>query len=132
MANKTKYNKEMLTKCEEYLDTYEQIGDVIPSHIGMFLFINLPKSTAYDWADSKHPSYQSEFSEILSRCKDMQHQALINKGLDNTHNAAITALVLGKHGYHKKVDQDVTSGGKELRNNFTITPVTTKKDTDSE
>ena len=120
----SKYSEEILEKCREYLKTYDkEIGDVIPSHIGMFLFINVGKTTAYNWADESSDVYQSDFREILEDCMAMQHQVLINRGLDGKHNAAITALVLGKHGYHKKVDQDVTTGGEKITNNFTIIPV---------
>jgi len=116
----TKYSEELLEACEDYLENYE---DAIPSHIGLFLHIKVGKSTAYEWADPKSDYYHEEFSEILERCMAMQHQVLINKGLDSTHNAAITALVLGKHGYHKKVDQDHTTGGEKISNNFVIQPV---------
>ena len=119
----SKYTEEILDKCQEYLDTYEQEGDVIPSHIGMFLFINVSKSTAYAWADQNSDFYRKEFSDILAKCMDMQHRVLINKGLNHEHNAAITKLVLGKHGYHDKVDQDVTSKGEKVTNNFVIVPV---------
>lgn len=119
----SKYSEEILEKCREYLKDYESTGDVIPSHIGMFLFINVGKSTAYEWGMKGGKYYQQDFSDILEDCMAMQHQVLINKGLDNTHNAAITALVLGKHGYHKKVDTDVTTKGEKITNNFKIMPV---------
>ena len=128
MARPTKYSEEILALCQEYLDTYTEVGDVMPSHIGMFLFINVPKSTAYDWANPDAGSYQEEFSEILRKCKDMQHQKLMNEGLKGEFNAAITKLALGKHGYSDKVEQDVTTGGEKISNNFQIMPVTTKKD----
>ena len=124
----SKYTEEILDKCQEYLDTYEQEGDVIPSHIGMFLFINVGKTTAYNWSDQSSDVYQPAFRDILAKGMDMQHQVLINKGHKNEHNAAITKLVLGKHGYHDKVDQDVTSKGEKVTNNFVIVPVRGKDD----
>jgi hypothetical protein len=42
---------------------------------------------------------------------------LVNKGLNNTFNAAITKLVLGKHGFHDKMDQDLTSSDKSMQPN---------------
>ena len=39
----------------------------------------------------------------------MQQLTLLNGGLSNTFNSAITKLVLGKHGYHDKMDQDISS-----------------------
>lgn len=123
----SKYSEEILEKCREYLKDYESTGDVIPSHIGMFLFINVGKTTAYNWADQSSEVYQPAFRDILAKCMDMQHQVLINKGLSNEHNAAITKLVLGKHGYHDKVDTDVTTKGEKITNNFKIMPVRGKE-----
>ena len=33
---------------------------------------------------------------------------LLNKGIRGEFNSNITTLVLGKHGYHKKVDTELT------------------------
>jgi len=95
------YTPELLAKCYEYLDSYEDEGDVIPSHSGMFLYTGISKTCGYDWAKDEG---KEEFADILDRCKLMQHQVLINKGLANEFNSNITKLVLGKHGYHDKQD----------------------------
>lgn len=121
----SKYTKELLSKCYEYMEDYKNLGDEIPSHIGLFLHIGISKTSGYDWDKEEG---KEEFSAILGKCLMMQHQCLVNKGLSGDFNAAITKLVLGKHGYHDKVEQDITSGGKEIRNNFIIIPVTTKVD----
>ena len=36
-------------------------------------------------------------------------------GLNNTFNSAITKLVLGKHGYHDKMEQDITSSDESMK-----------------
>jgi len=41
----------------------------------------------------------------------------VNKGLNNTFNSAITKLVLGKHGFHDKMDQDIISSDKSMQPN---------------
>ena len=38
----------------------------------------------------------------------------MQNGLNNTFNSAITKLVLGKHGYHEKMDQDITTKGEAM------------------
>jgi hypothetical protein len=47
----------------------------------------------------------------------VQQKTLVNKGLNNTFNSAITKLVLGKHGFHDKMDQDLTSSDKSMQPN---------------
>lgn len=84
----------------------DDIGDVMPSHIGMFLFIGISTTCGYDWEKQEG---KEEFSDILQRCTQMQHQKLINNGLTGKFNSNIAKLALGKHGYHDKQDVDLKS-----------------------
>ena len=113
MARPTKYSKEIVEKARAYIIDYEMYGDMIPSIEGMAEHLGLHRDTLYDWArqDSK------EFSDILGRCMQVQQKTLVNKGLNNTFNSAITKLVLGKHGFHDKMDQDLTSSDKSMQPN---------------
>jgi hypothetical protein len=63
------------------------------------------------WAKDKN----KEFSYILDRCMQVQAKTLVNNGLNNTFNSAITKLVLGKHGYHDKMEQDITSSDESMK-----------------
>ena len=99
----TKYTPELLDRCHTYLATWKDQGDMIPSHEGLQLFVGISNACLYDWA--KHED-KKEFSEILEQILIMQRQELINKGLSGDFNSNITKLVLGKHGFHEKVDQN--------------------------
>lgn len=121
----SKYNEETCDKARHYLKNYSEYGDVIPSHVGLAVALGVGKRTIYDWNDQED---KAEFSHILDEILAKQEKILVSNGLTGDFNSAITKLVLGKHGYHDKVEQDVTSGGKEIRNNFVITPVINKKD----
>ena len=105
MARPTKYSQEMVDKSYEYINDYEIHGDMIPSIEGLAEVLELHRDTLYDWAkqDSK------EFSDILGMLIQKQQKVLINNGLSNTFNSAITKLVLGKHGFHDKMEQDISS-----------------------
>ena len=103
----TKYTQALLGKCYEYINTWKDTEDMIPSHGGLFLFIEISTTCGYDWAKEED---KKEFSDILDQILLMQHQELINKGLSNDFNSNITKLVLGKHGYHDK--QDTNLGGQ--------------------
>ena len=110
MARPTKYSKEMVERAYEYIDTYGEHGDMIPSIEGLAEVLGLHRDTLYDWARQE----SKEFSDILGRCMQVQQKTLVNKGLNNTFNSAITKLVLGKHGFHDKMDQDITTKGESL------------------
>ncbi len=104
----TKYTKELLKASYWYLENYKELDDAMPSHIGLFLHIGISDCTGYTWKDEEG---KEEFSRILERCKQLQHQKLINSGLTGEFNSNITKLALGKHGYHDK--QDNTQSGPD-------------------
>ena len=105
MARPTKWNKEIEEKALAYIDDYQMYGDMIPSIEGMAEHLGLHRDTLYDWAKDE----KKQFSDILGRCMQVQAKTLVNNGLNNTFNSAITKLVLGKHGYHDKMEQDISS-----------------------
>jgi hypothetical protein len=98
----TLYTQDLLDKCYNYIDNYKTAtDDVIPSHVGLALYVGISTTCMYRWEGEEN---KKEFKDMLRKIKEMQHQALINGGLDSTFNAAITKLVLTKHGYHDKQD----------------------------
>lgn len=102
MARPTKYNQDIVDAAWDYIENYKSHDDVIPSHAGMACALNLNKSTLYDWAEDP----KKEFSDILGKCNQKQEKVLLNGGLSNEFNAAITKLALGKQGYSDKTETD--------------------------
>lgn len=115
----SKYNDDILIKTQDYIEHYKNHGDEIPSVVGLAAVLGVGKSTIYDWSDQED---KAKFSDMLDKLQSKQHQVLINNGLNGEFNAAITKLVLTKHGYHDRVDSDITTKGKELPNSITIIP----------
>jgi hypothetical protein len=111
----TKYTPALLDECQVYLDNYQEGGDVMPSHIGLFLHIGISTTCGYDWAKEES---KKEFSDILERCMQMQHQKLMNSGLNGEFNSNITKLALGKHGYSDKQDLGINAEGVIFNMNF--------------
>ena len=122
MARPTKWNKDIEEKAQAYIDDYKLYGDMIPSIEGMAEHLGLARETLYDWAKQKDKG----FSDILGRCMQVQAKTLVNNGLNNTFNSAITKLVLGKHGYHDSMKQDITSSDESMKP--TIIQLTTKSE----
>ncbi len=102
----TTYTDELGEMAEEYLLSYKELGDVIPSIAGMALKLNASKSTLYEWASSE----RGNVSDTLDRCNQLQESVLINKGLDGTHNPTITKLMMSNHGYREKTEIASTMG----------------------
>lgn len=114
----TKYNEALVEKARDYLNVYETLGDVIPSIEGLSIYLDVTRTTLYDWEKQEE---KKEFSDILRKINATQHQVLINKGLSNDFNSAITKLVLGKHGYHEKMQQEVSGpGGRPQEHKWTV------------
>jgi len=111
MARPTKWSEEIEEKATRYIIDYQIYGDMIPSIEGMAEHLELHRDTLYEWAKDKDKG----FSDILGRCMQVQAKTLVNNGLNNTFNSAITKLVLGKHGYHDKMEQDITSSDGTMK-----------------
>lgn len=105
MARPTKYSTALVEKAQHYLDNFEEYDEVIPSAVGLALVLNITRSTLYEWAKDDN---KKEFSDILDNINKKQEQVLLKNGLNNTFNSNITKLLLGKHGYHDRQQQDGT------------------------
>lgn len=102
----SKYNDELLARAEWYADNYAEKGDVVPTVVGLALHLGVANSTVYAWSKEAD---KAEFSAIFTRIEQLQHQGLVNGGLSNAFNPAITKMMLTKHGYSDKVEQSHTS-----------------------
>jgi hypothetical protein len=120
MGRPTKYNEEMQDKADEYLTEYK-IDSVVPSAIGLSLYLDISDSTLYDWK-AKH----KDFARTLEKIKKKQATELINKGLTSEFNPTIVKLMLHNHGYSDKVEQDLKSSDGSMKP--TIIELVAKKD----
>lgn len=104
MARPTKLTEKLLEKAEDYVTNYEAYGDPVPTAVGLALEIGIHRSTCYEWAKQ-----DDRFSDIFMRVEQKQERGLIRGGLEGSYNPAITKMMLTKHGYSDKVEQDLTS-----------------------
>jgi len=139
MARPTTCDFEVLDKTKEYLVSYEDNGDIMPSVAGLAIHLGVGRQTIYDWKNlikDDHVDTESdcrlEFSYILETLLAKQEQILFKNGLKGDFNAAITKLALGKHGYSDKQDNTLASPGSDtlnvnVRNEWNLTGVPSKK-----
>lgn len=108
----TKYNDGLLKQTIDYLDNYEDYGDIIPSIEGLADVLDISTVTIYDWQKQES---KKAFSNTLDRIHSRQKKVLIHKGLDNTFNSNIVKLALGNHGMSEKTQTEISGvGGKPL------------------
>jgi len=100
------YNQSYTDKANSYLDT---IGKNLPSIEGLAVFLEVHRSTIYDWKDKF-----AEFSDILEKILAVQADCLMNNGLNGKWNATIAKLILTKHGYSDRSETDITSKGEKI------------------
>lgn len=112
MSRPTEYSNEKLALAQSYLDGgWEIEGDTVPQVIGLAMAMGVHRDTLYTWAKDED---KKEFSDILTRVQQAQERKLINGGLDGAFNPAVTKMLLVKHGYSDKIEQDHTSSDKSM------------------
>ena len=105
MARPTKYSQEIVEKAQHYLDNYEEYDDIIPSIAGLSLVLGLCRETLRLWSKDED---KEEFLGILEAINQKQECVLLDNSLTGKFNSTITKLVLGKHGYHDRPQQEGT------------------------
>jgi hypothetical protein len=113
----TEYNQEVVDAAWDYVDNYADHGHAVPSVVGLCKVINRGKSTLYDWAKDK----DKEFSDILAAINENQELVAFNKSLTNEYNSTIAKLLLGKHGYSEKQQQEISGpDGGPVEHSYTV------------
>lgn len=100
----TDYSDDVLTEARAYLTGFKELHDhAIPSAVGLAKVLGIARSTLYLWAEE-----HEEFSDILSMLKSNQELELLNKGLTGDFNSTIAKLILTKHDYSDKAQQELS------------------------
>lgn len=121
----TSWSLELEEKAWEYVNGgWRDVEHAVPMVVGLCSFIDRSSTAVYEWEKDE----DKEFKDIVKAIKEAQHLELFNKSLTGEYNASMSKLMLTKHGYSDKIDNDVTTGGKPIKNEWHIHPVTADKD----
>src|SRR4051794_11249331 len=102
MARPSEYIPDIAKSAQLYLDNYDKEDTgVIPSIAGLALWLDIARSTAYEWMQDED---KPEFSDICEKVLAEQEKILIGKGLKGEFNPTITKLMMSKHGYKDSID----------------------------
>lgn len=106
----SKLTDALIEKAAKYaIKDYMLNGEVIPTVEGLAVYLKVSRSTVYKWKGEN-----SDFSDILEDLMARQAKELFSNGLTGDFNPTITKLILTKHGYSDRVEQDVTSSDGAL------------------
>jgi len=99
-----------LDAAKEYINGgYKSHGHAIPSIAGLSLVLGVTRGTIREWAKNV-----DEFSTIVEQLLAKQEQELVSNGLAGTFNPSISKLILTKHGYSDKIEQEISGNGINL------------------
>jgi len=102
------YTPEIVKKAWAYVNGgWEEVGDPVPSVAGLACEINLSRETLRLWAKNE----DNEFFGILNKIAQEQERNLVRGGLGGEFNAAITKMMMTKHGYSDKIENEVSGPG---------------------
>lgn len=118
------YNDQTVEKAKEYLESCDK---ELPSLEGLAVFLEIHRSTVYDWKEK-----YSDFSDILERILTEQAKRLMNNGLSGKWNSTISKLILTKHGYSDKTETDITTKGERITGINYLPPSEDNSQTNSE
>lgn len=133
----TKYKLEYAKQLIEYFDSQEPLREIdvnhfnpdgsikwidkklvanrIPSLLKFAKSIKCGYRTIYDWIDKKHGSYQEEFSQAFTLCKQIRKELLIDMGMTGVSPpASFKFVAVNMTDMRDKQDHDV-SGTVEHR-----------------
>ena len=124
------YTEEVLNIARDYVDNFRsEYGHAIPSVVGLAKILRKSRECLYNWARDEE---KKDFSDILENINTSQEFELVNGGLTNELNSNITKLVLGKHGYSDKQDQQITGkDGGAIENKWIVEVIDAKNTTTS-
>lgn len=102
---------ELIDLALEYLDETKIMGvhALLPTIEGLALHLHISRETLYQWEKEN-----TDFSDILEELRSSQANKLMQNSLVNRYNPTISKLLLSKHGYIEKREEDITSGGEKI------------------
>jgi hypothetical protein len=103
----TKLTEGLKMRMLAYTEDYESYGDLIPSVAGFASEEGVSRGSLQKW---RQDNVDAEYSDIFDALLAKQERALLSGGLSKKFSSQITALALGKHGYHNKTDHTSSDG----------------------
>lgn len=104
---------QIIERAKHYIAEGYLIDELVPTLAGLAIYIDIRRSTLYEWARDN-----PEFSDIVESVMKKQEKGLLKGSLAGDYNASIAKLMLTKHGYTDKQETALTGadgGAIEVR-----------------
>lgn len=87
-----------------------RIRQELPSMVGLAVFLDIPKSTLYDYLEGKYDDRTEAdtelYSDILARARDRIELVTLDAACNGDTDSRITLAKLAKFGYSTKVETE--------------------------
>jgi hypothetical protein len=114
----TSYTPELVEHAWHYArGGWQDAGDPVPTVAGLACEIGMARETLHRWAKDDD---KAEFRHILETIASNQERQLVKGGLEGNFNAPISKMMLTKHGYSDRVENDHTSSDGSMTPPTTI------------
>jgi hypothetical protein len=115
----TSYTDEVLALAQDYLELCKAGEAGLPSIVDLCLHIGINKATIYRW---KKDEEKSTFCDILDKVEMMQESSLIKNGLSGDYNSTIAKMMMTRHGYSDKLEQEISGhNGGAIKHDHSVT-----------
>lgn len=104
MSERYRYTGDKLKRAKEYLKTYSQGEEAIPTKAGLARYLKVSKEAVEKWCEDED---KLDFAKLIDAIEAEAEKTLVTKGLTGQMNATVSKLVLGQHGYSDKQDSNV-------------------------
>ena len=127
MARPTDYRPQMVDEARRYIANHTDFEDPVPTVAGLACVLGVTRKTIYEWVKDET---KGAFCDILEELGQRQERVLVRGGLGGDFNAPISKMMLTKHGYSDKVENDHTSSDGSLYPTRIIIEAATPQDAD--
>jgi hypothetical protein len=117
----TEITQELIDKASVFVTVRSimSVHELLPTIEGLALDLHINRDTIYDWeskgdATEDKDSLLARFSDIVKELRWAQAEKLIQNSLRANYNPMMAKLMLSKHGYVEKSEQDITSKGEQI------------------
>lgn len=95
----------------EYLQTFKDHGDVVPTAAGLALAIGVSRKTVFNWVNANREGMAELYETLLAT----QERILVNRGLTGEFNQGVTKMMLSNNfGYSDRQQFDHISSDSSM------------------
>ncbi len=105
--------KDLISEIEHYIKNYEKIGDVVPTNLGLAVYLGINQSTLYVILNKLPDEHRKRFSDMMKSIRDNYKHLLKNKALKGEVKERMAMFLLNiDHGMIEQTQATLNINGK--------------------